>query len=73
MRIEIRFIAEPKDDGQGITQLAGKTMTMEDVDSLHISSSIDIAPGEAPGVKYPMDTGEVKLTAHGLRAMWSLW
>lgn len=72
MKIELRFLSEPEDDGQGITQLAGKMITMEHVEVLdNLSVSVDVFDGPLPGQKLPGKNGHLKIDAYGPRALWS--
>jgi hypothetical protein len=70
MKIEVTFSAEPGDSGE-FANLDGKRFTMEGVDNVDVSTHVDTVPGAQPGTRFPLETGQFVVSAHGKRAMWS--
>lgn len=70
MIIDITFTAEPGDD-EDMARIGGYAVHMEGVETMSISTGVDIVPGEKPGEKYPLPTGNLEIKAHGNRAEWS--
>lgn len=77
MKITVIFegeLGELGDDAEYV-QLGGKSLTMDGIRDLKLSTVVDIAerPGEhgSAVIREPMDTGSLSLTAHGNRAMFA--
>lgn len=69
MKIEVTFHVEP-DDPAEYTGLTGKVLTIDNVDQLALNTVVDTT-SDGNGGKLPMGSGNLRLDAHGDRALWS--
>jgi len=69
VKIVIQFFSEDDDTDGALIQLEGRTISMSGVDVIDMSASVDMGfDGEK---RVPLATGNLKLYASGLRAIWS--